>query len=60
MARLTPDNHALAVGLASIPEKIRGFGHVKERHLEVAKKEEAALLADFRSGPKPEVKLAAE
>ncbi|MDP3547416.1 MAG: indolepyruvate ferredoxin oxidoreductase family protein [Phreatobacter sp.] len=60
VAKLTPDNHALAVGLASIPEKIRGFGHVKARHLDVAKKEEVALLADFRSGPKPEVKLAAE
>ena len=60
VAKLTPDNHALAVGLASIPEKIRGFGHVKARHLEVAKKEEAALLAEFRSGPTPEVKLAAE
>jgi indolepyruvate ferredoxin oxidoreductase len=60
VAKLTPDNHALAVGLAAIPEKIRGFGHVKARHLDVAKKEEAALLADFRAGPKPEVKLAAE
>jgi indolepyruvate ferredoxin oxidoreductase len=58
-AKLTPDNHALAVGLASIPEKIRGYGHVKARHLETAKKEEAALLAEFRSGP-PAVKLAAE
>ena len=28
-AKLTPDNHHLAVGLAAIPEKIRGFGHVK-------------------------------
>ncbi len=27
--RLTPDNHAIAVGLAAIPEKIRGFGPVK-------------------------------
>ncbi|MGU9981034.1 indolepyruvate ferredoxin oxidoreductase family protein [Phreatobacter sp. HK31-P] len=60
VAKLTPENHALAVGLASIPEKIRGFGHVKARHLDVAKKEEAALLAEFSAGPKPEVKLAAE
>ena len=30
MPRLTPDNHYLATGLAAIPEKIRGFGHVKE------------------------------
>ena len=27
--KLTPENHHLAVGLAAIPEKIRGFGHVK-------------------------------
>ncbi|MFN3854726.1 MAG: indolepyruvate ferredoxin oxidoreductase family protein [Phreatobacter sp.] len=59
-AKLNPDNHALAVGLASIPDRIRGFGHVKARNLEVARKEEAALLAEFRAGPKPELKLAAE
>lgn len=47
---LTPANHALAVALAAVPEKIRGFGHVKERHLVAAKAEEAALLARFRSG----------
>ena len=27
---LRADNHAIAVRLASLPEKIRGFGHVKE------------------------------
>jgi indolepyruvate ferredoxin oxidoreductase len=47
---LTPANHALAVSLASIPEKIRGFGHVKERHVKAAKAEEAALLARWRKG----------
>jgi indolepyruvate ferredoxin oxidoreductase len=50
MPRLTPDNHYLATGLAAIPEKIRGFGYVKARHLEAAKAEEAALLAQFRAG----------
>ncbi|WP_246088645.1 indolepyruvate ferredoxin oxidoreductase family protein [Phreatobacter stygius] len=60
LAKLTPDNHALAVALAAIPEKIRGFGHVKARHLAAAKAEEAALIAQFRSQPKPEVQLAAE
>ena len=30
----TCDNHHIAVGLAAIPEKIRGFGHVKMRHLD--------------------------
>jgi len=50
LAALTPDNHHLAVGLAVIPEKIRGFGHVKQRHLAVAKADEAALLEQFRAG----------
>jgi indolepyruvate ferredoxin oxidoreductase len=49
MPRLTPDNHHLATGLAAIPEKIRGFGHVKARHLTAAKAEEAALLEQFRA-----------
>ena len=50
LAGLTPENHHLAVGLAAIPEKIRGFGHVKERHLVAAKADEAALLEQFRAG----------
>ncbi len=40
---------ALAVEIASIPEHIRGFGHVKEAHLEKAKAREAALLAQWRN-----------
>jgi indolepyruvate ferredoxin oxidoreductase len=47
---LTPQNHHLAVALASIPEKIRGFGHVKQRHLAAAKAEEAMWLEQFRAG----------
>jgi indolepyruvate ferredoxin oxidoreductase len=50
LARLTPDNHHLAVGLAAIPEKIRGFGHVKQRHLTAAKADEAALFEQLRAG----------
>jgi indolepyruvate ferredoxin oxidoreductase len=50
LAKLNPRNHATAVGLADIPQKIRGFGHIKARNLEAAKKEEADLLARFRSG----------
>jgi indolepyruvate ferredoxin oxidoreductase len=50
LAKLTPENHHLAVGLAVIPEKIRGFGHVKQRHLTAAKADEAALLEQFRAG----------
>ncbi len=46
-AELSLANHAAAVALASLPEKIRGFGHVKERHLAVAEAEREALLATF-------------
>jgi indolepyruvate ferredoxin oxidoreductase len=48
--KLSAGNLPLAVALAAIPEKIRGFGHVKERHLVQAKAEEADLLARFRAG----------
>ena len=51
-ATLTPNNHALAVELASIPETIRGYGHVKDSHIQAAKKREQALLAEYRSGSK--------
>jgi indolepyruvate ferredoxin oxidoreductase len=50
LAGLTPDNHHIAVGLTAIPEKIRGFGHVKQQHLTAAKADEAALLEQFRAG----------
>jgi indolepyruvate ferredoxin oxidoreductase len=49
VAGLTPANHATAVELASIPEHIRGYGHVKEAHIRTAKSREVALLAAFRS-----------
>jgi len=49
LTKLAPHNHALAVDLARIPEEIRGYGHVKARHLEVAKRKEAELLARFRA-----------
>jgi indolepyruvate ferredoxin oxidoreductase len=57
-AALMPDNYATAVALASIPEKIRGYGHVKARHLVAAKAEEAALREQFRSGVAPLLKAA--
>jgi indolepyruvate ferredoxin oxidoreductase len=48
-AALGPDNHALAVEIAKLPEQMRGFGHIKERNVKKAKEREAALLANFRS-----------
>ena len=47
--RLDSGNHATAVALASIPEQIRGYGHVKEAHLAAARQREAELLAAFRA-----------
>ncbi len=49
LAKLTPQNHATAIELASVPEHIRGYGHVKEAHLKTAKTREGVLLAQFRS-----------
>src|SRR5262249_4872405 len=58
LEKLSAHNHHVSVALASIPEKIRGFGHVKERHLRAAKAEEATLLEQFRSGGAPLLKAA--
>ena len=42
-------NVALAAEIASVPEHIRGFGHVKEAHFEKAKAREAELLREWRN-----------
>ena len=46
---LSVENLKLAVEIASIPEDIRGFGHVKMRNLKKAKEREARLLWNFRN-----------
>ncbi|MFN9476337.1 DUF6537 domain-containing protein, partial [Acidovorax sp.] len=47
---LTADNLALAVEIARIPEDIRGYGHVKERHLAAARPKWDGLMAQWRRG----------
>ena len=49
LEHLDGENQKLAVEIASVPEQIRGFGHVKRRHLGEAKKKEAELIAAFRA-----------
>ena len=49
LAGLGLDNHEVAVAIARIPEQIRGYGHVKQRHLEQARRREAELLAAYRA-----------
>jgi indolepyruvate ferredoxin oxidoreductase len=45
LARLTAANHALALEIATVPEQIKGFGHVKERNLVAARERWQALMA---------------
>ncbi len=55
---LTAANYATAIEIASIPEHIRGYGHVKEKHLQDAKKKEAELLAKMAAAPVEQKKAA--
>ncbi|HEY6985309.1 MAG TPA: DUF6537 domain-containing protein, partial [Rhodanobacteraceae bacterium] len=48
LAALDHDNHALAVEIASVPEHIRGYGHVKERHLAAALTRHEQLMQAWR------------
>ncbi|KAF1712274.1 indolepyruvate ferredoxin oxidoreductase [Pseudoxanthomonas kalamensis DSM 18571] len=45
---LSPANLELATEIASVPDHIRGYGHVKEANLHKAKTREAELLQRFR------------
>ena len=47
-AGLAPENHSLACDLAALPERIRGYGHVKQRAIAEARAIEATKLAAFR------------
>ncbi|WP_425507419.1 indolepyruvate ferredoxin oxidoreductase family protein [Thermomonas brevis] len=45
--KLDAGNAGLAADIASIPEHIRGYGHVKEAHLHKAKARQAELLREW-------------
>jgi indolepyruvate ferredoxin oxidoreductase len=53
IGKLGAENHALAVEIASIPEGIRGYGHVKRAHVEAAREKEAGLLQALSAGQVP-------
>jgi len=59
LSGITADNYGTAVDIASIPEQIRGYGHVKEKNLAVAKKKEAELLKAMSELTAPVQKQAA-
>ena len=45
---LRAENHALAIKMANVPEQIKGFGHVKERHLAAAMIQWQKAMDEFR------------
>ena len=47
--QLTSANHAAAVALASVPDEIRGYGHVKEKAIADAKQLHAKRWDEFRN-----------
>ncbi|AXS81093.1 indolepyruvate ferredoxin oxidoreductase family protein [Dechloromonas sp. HYN0024] len=55
IGKLNPANHAAAVALASVPDEIRGYGHVKEKSLAAAialgaERRQAFMTASSTSG----------
>ncbi|MGD0184575.1 MAG: indolepyruvate ferredoxin oxidoreductase family protein [Roseiarcus sp.] len=48
-AGLTADNLGAALALAALPEKIRGFGHVKARAIAAAEEERRRLMEAWRA-----------
>jgi indolepyruvate ferredoxin oxidoreductase len=50
LAELTPEKLPLAAEIAAIPELIRGYGHVKEKHLARALARQEELLGQWRHG----------
>ncbi len=49
LSGLTDNNYLLAYELARTPEKLRGYGHVKDRNRENLEVHKQALLSRFRS-----------
>jgi indolepyruvate ferredoxin oxidoreductase len=58
LAGLDATTHEAAIALASLPEQIRGFGHVKLKSIEEAVRRRNALWAAWKKEPLPEVKAA--
>ena len=48
LSGLGPDSHGIAMALASLPEDIRGFGHIKAAHIDGAKARQTELMKEFR------------
>jgi indolepyruvate ferredoxin oxidoreductase len=53
LPNLNKANHAAALALARLPERIRGYGHVKLANMATAKAQQKDLLARFAAGEAP-------
>ena len=49
MDGLGPANHAMAIEIASLPVKIRGYGHIKEKNQRLVAAEQEQLMASWRN-----------
>jgi indolepyruvate ferredoxin oxidoreductase len=49
------DNHALATEIVSLPDGIRGYGHIKQQHLDEVDRVRADLLSRWRQDEKKAV-----
>jgi indolepyruvate ferredoxin oxidoreductase len=49
LAKLTADNHALALEIANLPDAIKGFGHVKARNVVAVRSKWDGLMEKWRS-----------
>jgi indolepyruvate ferredoxin oxidoreductase len=57
LASLSPETLSVSVALASLPDRIRGYGHIKERNIREAAAEQARLREKLH---RPLQKLAAD
>ncbi|HCX13751.1 MAG TPA: indolepyruvate ferredoxin oxidoreductase family protein [Rhodospirillaceae bacterium] len=51
MRELAPSNYDIAVQVAMLPQKIRGYGHVKQKNMRDTKKLQEQMIVDFRETP---------
>ncbi|WP_417517076.1 indolepyruvate ferredoxin oxidoreductase family protein [Minwuia sp.] len=58
IAKLDGRNYMHAVELAMLPEQMRGYGHIKDRNVEVAKRREKEMLEAFRNPGDPAAQAA--
>jgi indolepyruvate ferredoxin oxidoreductase len=51
VAKLDRDNYSLAVEIASLPEMVKGYGHIKEENINLYTTQMELKLTEFNNGP---------